>query len=77
MGLYAENVVFNAAYLPIEVKYGNTISDGDISGLDRFTRKHRSSPGIVVSKNRNDFGIRLGTEFPFFIPLLAFLLVFD
>jgi predicted AAA+ superfamily ATPase len=61
-------------YLPFEVKYRDPITPRHLRPINTFVRRFRCSPGIVITKNREDFGPR---EALFFIPLLHFLLMFD
>lgn len=104
MGLYAENLVFNALrkwrgtitldyyrdrdgeidfivhtrpyrYLPIEVKYRDSIEDSDLRTIRNFMRRFQSGISLVVTKRYEDFGLRGGNVF--YIPLLHFLLLFD
>jgi predicted AAA+ superfamily ATPase len=58
-------------YLPIEVKYRNTLDD--ISAIKQFVEKYDQKFGIVVTKNieRNTEDNKL-----LFIPLSVFLLFF-
>jgi len=106
LGLYAENLVFNAlrrwkgvlqidyyragggrevdfivhtrpsCYLPVEVKYQETISPQDQVGVDHFTARHKqkSQKPIMITKNKEDFGPRGGC---LLLPLVHFLLMMD
>jgi predicted AAA+ superfamily ATPase len=106
LGLYAENLVFNALrkwkgvlqidyyrssggrevdfivhtrpsrYLPVEVKYQETISPQDQVGVDSFAtrHKHKIEKPIMITKNKEDFGRR---ESCFLLPLVHFLLMMD
>lgn len=61
-------------YLPIEVKYRETINEGELRTITNFCRRFSCSTGIVVTKRWEDFGQRNGL---FFMPLPHFLLLFD
>jgi predicted AAA+ superfamily ATPase len=106
LGLYAENLVFNALrrwkgvlqidyyrsgsgrevdfivhtrpsrYLPVEVKYQETISPQDQVGVDHFTARHKqkSQKPIMITKNMEDSGPRGSC---FLLPLVHFLLMMD
>lgn len=103
MGLYAENLVFNALhrwrgilaldyyrqrnreidfvvhlrpqrYLPIEVKYQEAIPVSELDVILDFIRRFKASTGLIVGKNRGDFGSKNGL---FYLPLQHFLLLFD
>ena len=103
MGLYAENLVFNAlqrwkgilavdyfrermeevdfivhiqpqTYLPIEVKYRNSIQAGDLQALGAFSRRFDCAKPIVVCKKAEDFGRHIHA---FYLPLIQFLLLFS
>ena len=63
-------------YLPVEVKYRDTISNTDIAGAQFFQKRFRSIQPIVVTKTQADFGQVSGTNV-FRMPLMQFLLVFD
>lgn len=109
MGLYAENLVFNALrkwpgllsidfyrekdgevdfvaqtkpnrYLPIEVKYRDSIQQADLLGLWAFKKKFRAVGPFVVTKRKDDFGwigtVEEGTRC-FSLPLIHFLLLID
>jgi predicted AAA+ superfamily ATPase len=104
MGLYAENLVFNALrkwrgtvaldyyrdrtgevdfvvhvrpqqYLPMEVKHRDSLQESDLRPIRNFIRRFQSWRGLVVTKERRDFG-SLGDDL-FLVPLLHFLLLFD
>jgi hypothetical protein len=103
MGLYAENLVFNALrtwrgtlaldyyrerqneidfivhtrpqrYLPVEVKFRSAIDQRELQTMREFLRRFKSSMGLVITMNRQDFGNRDGI---LFLPLNHFLLLFD
>jgi len=105
MGLYAENLVFNALrkwegvlqidyyrhgrhevdfivhtrptrYLPVEVKYRNSVTRRDMEGVIHFRDRYSCHLPILVTKNRDDFGWRTD-ERVFLMPLIPFLLLFD
>lgn len=63
-------------YLPIEVKYRHSIDFKKLSkGMGALCKLLGNTwPGIVVSKQWDDFGIR---DDLFYIPLPHFLLLFD
>ncbi len=61
-------------YLPIEVKYRESIQDQDLRPMRRFGKRFRTVNGIVVTKQRDQFGWQ--EEF-FYLPLPHFLLLFD
>lgn len=62
-------------FLPVEVKYRNAIGAADLRGVQRFVERFpRSSPPIIVTKRWEDFGQR-GEMF--YLPLPAFLILFD
>lgn len=62
-------------YLPVEVKYQNSITSSDVVALRKFVQKFRvSSSPIVVTKRWSDFGER---DSAFLLPLPLFLLLFD
>ncbi len=61
-------------FLPLEVKYRESIEDKDLSALLSFCEKFNIHQGVVVTKNREPFG-KQGNLF--YIPLLHFLLLFD
>lgn len=102
LGLYAENLVFNAlhrwkgvlqidyyrdsngrevdfivhtrpsCYLPIEVKYRNSLSGETFAGMKYFVERHKCHVPTVVTKQ--DFGFREGFRL---LPLVSFLLMMD
>jgi predicted AAA+ superfamily ATPase len=63
-------------YLPVEVKYSATVGAGDLKGLTRFRAKYRCTRPMLVTREREDFGLdkELGV---FKLPLILFLLLFD
>lgn len=61
-------------FLPIEVKHKDRIDSGDLSPINRFSRKYNSLRGLLVTKKKDDFGNR---EDIFFLPLLHFLILLD
>ena len=106
LGLYAENLVFNALrkwkgvlqidyyragsgrevdfivhtrpsrYLPVEVKYQETLSPQDQVGVEHFVARHKdnSQTPIMITKNKEDFGPRGSC---LLLPLVHFLLMMD
>lgn len=62
-------------YLPVEVKYRNTIKSTDFEGLQKFVAKinHSVAP-LMVTKRWEDFGNRNNVML---LPLPLFLLLFD
>jgi len=104
LGLYAENLVFNALrkwqgvlqvdyyryrqyevdfivhtrpsrYLPVEVKYRQSIASHDLRGLHHFRDRYSCHFPVLVTKKRDDFGMDTGGVFR--LPLPYFLLLFD
>lgn len=61
-------------YLPIEVKFSNSIQESDLRPIREFSSQFKAIKGIVVTKNKDDFGWRSDL---FFLPLIHFLLLFD
>ncbi|MEK6726986.1 MAG: ATP-binding protein [Deltaproteobacteria bacterium] len=61
-------------YLPIEVKYKETIRDTELRTIKNFCKRLNCPFGIVVSKNWDDFGRK---DNLFYMPLTQFLLLFD
>lgn len=62
-------------YLPLEVKYRNTITEADFRSLSWFVKNKESIPPILVTKNWDQWG---NTAFSTFsIPLPYFLLLVD
>ncbi len=63
-----------STYLPIEVKYRQTLAARDLRGLEYFAGRYRCHAPLVVTKNREDFGQR---DQCFLLPLILFLLMMD
>ncbi len=59
-------------YLPVEIKYVSHINDGDVAPVRRFMNAFGAPVGILVTRNREDFGMRNGI---LHLPLLHFLLL--
>ena len=104
LGLYAENLVFNAlrkwkgtlqidyyrttagrevdfimhtrpsVYLPVEVKYQETLSARDSRGIERFVEQYPSHAPLLITKTKQHFR-KVGRCL--WLPLIPFLLMMD
>lgn len=63
-------------YLPIESKYKESIDDRELKNIENFCSHYKCPPGIVVTKQWDDFGSRSNGKI-FYIPIQLFLLLFD
>lgn len=60
-------------YLPVEVKYQESVSLADLAGVQAFLKKYRQSKGVMVTKFDSS---ALDSQNIFVIPLHIFLLLF-
>ena len=63
-------------YLPVEVKYRETIKDAELKTVKLFCKRFKTSRAIIVTKNWDDFR-RTEKDGLILIPLPHFLLLFD